>query len=169
MRVLGIDPGLRLTGWGVIEVDGVHLNHVAHGVVRPQGKALSTRLLGVYEGIRAVVVEHDPERAAIEQLFVNTDAMGSMKLVHARAVAMLAAAQAGIVVAEYAPNRVKKLVVGAGHADKDQVAYMVRMHLGGADIAAGDAADALAVAITHALLDTRMSRIQAGGSMAVIS
>jgi len=160
-RVLGIDPGLRVTGWGVIRMDGGRLSHVAHGAVCSKGAELSERLLSLHEGLGAVVATHAPEQAAIEKLFVNTDAAGSMKLVHARAVAMLVPAQAGLAVAEYAPNQVKKLVVGAGHADKTQVAYMVKMHLGGADVAAGDAADALAVAITHALLGTRALRIQA--------
>ncbi len=168
-RVLGIDPGLRVTGWGVIDVEGGQLSHVAHGTVRSQGADLSVRLVSLYEGLQTVVATHGPEQAAMEQIFVNVDAKGSMKLVHARAVAMLVPAQAGLAVAEYAPNRVKKLVVGAGHADKHQVAYMVKMHLGGTDVAAGDAADALAVALTHALLGTRMARIQDGQQVAVNS
>ena len=159
-RIIGIDPGLRITGWGIIDVAGDRFDHVDHGTVLSQGTELAMRLLELHTGLSEVVKTYRPAQAAIEQPFINVDAAGSMKLVHARAVAMLVPAQAGLRVAEYAPNTIKKLVVGAGHADKKQVSYMVSMQLSGQKISSVDAADALAVAITHALLNTRMARLQ---------
>jgi crossover junction endodeoxyribonuclease RuvC len=151
MRVMGIDPGLQNMGWGVIEVEGPRVRHVANGVVHSSPRAdLARRLLELFDGLTAVVSEQGPDRAAVEQTFVNRDGAGTLKLGQARAVALLVPARAGIPVGEYAPNAVKKAVVGVGLAAKEQVDHMVRLHLPGARIDGPDAADALAVAICHA-------------------
>ena len=150
MRVIGIDPGLRRTGWGVVDIDGNRVSHVANGVCAPSGEALAERLRHLHELLSAVIVAQAPDTAAVEQTFVNKDAVGTLKLGQARGVVLLVPAQAGLPVAEYAPNAVKKVVVGVGHADKSQVEAMVRMQLPGAQIAGPDAADALAIALCHA-------------------
>jgi crossover junction endodeoxyribonuclease RuvC len=148
---LGIDPGLRRTGWGVIEAEGNRLVFIACGSVEPpEGLPLSNRLLAIHEGLAAVLSDHRPIEAAVEQTFVNKDGVATLKLGQARGVAMLAPAMFGISVAEYAPNQIKKTVVGAGHADKNQVAMMLKILLPKAEPRSPDAADALAVAITHA-------------------
>ena len=125
MRVLGVDPGLRNLGWGIIEVHGSRLSHVANGVIHSEGDDLALRLLSLHVALTAVVAEYRPDAAAVEQTFVNKDGASTLKLGQARGVAMLVPAQAGLAVAEYAPNAVKKAVVGGGHADKVQVAHMV--------------------------------------------
>jgi crossover junction endodeoxyribonuclease RuvC len=151
LRILGIDPGLRRTGWGVIESDGNRLSFIACGSVEPPDSLpLASRLLAIYEGLAAVLRDFAPVEAAVEQTFVNKDGVATLKLGQARGVAMLAPAMFGIAVSEYAPNQVKKTVVGAGHADKSQVAVMLKILLPKADPASPDAADALAIAITHA-------------------
>ncbi|MEL7090010.1 MAG: crossover junction endodeoxyribonuclease RuvC [Pseudomonadota bacterium] len=150
MRILGIDPGLRHMGWGVIEAEGSRLRHIANGVCHSDGDDLGARLLSLHAQLEAVLADHAPQAAAIEQTFVNKDGAGTLKLGQARGVAMLALAQAGLAIGEYAPNAVKKTVVGVGHADKRQVAHMVRVQLPGVDLAGPDAADALAIAICHA-------------------
>ncbi|MBR0775588.1 crossover junction endodeoxyribonuclease RuvC [Bradyrhizobium diazoefficiens] len=151
IRIIGIDPGLRRTGWGVIEADGNRLVYVACGSVEPpDGLPLSSRLLAIHEGLAAVLSDHKPAEAAVEQTFVNKDGVATLKLGQARGVAMLAPAMFGITVAEYAPNQVKKTVVGAGHADKQQIAMMLKILLPKAEPPSADAADALAIAITHA-------------------
>ena len=150
MRVLGIDPGLRVLGWGLVDVAGSRLTHVANGVCRSEGEELATRLLSLHVQLTAVVARFAPDAAAVEQTFVNKDAAGTLKLGQARGVAMLVPAQAGITVGEYAPNAVKKAVVGVGHAEKRQIDHMVRLMLPGVELAGPDAADALAVAICHA-------------------
>jgi crossover junction endodeoxyribonuclease RuvC len=151
VRIIGIDPGLRRTGWGVIEAEGNRLVYVACGSVEPpDGLPLSSRLLAIHEGLAAVLSDHKPVEAAVEQTFVNKDGVATLKLGQARGVAMLAPAMFGITVAEYAPNQVKKTVVGAGHADKNQVAMMLKILLPKAEPPSADAADALAIAITHA-------------------
>ena len=150
-RVIGVDPGLRTAGWGVIEVDGPRLRHVANGAVRSGEGDLAARLLAIHAGLAAAVALHAPTEAAIEQTFVNRDGAGSLKLGQARGVALLALAQAGLPVGEYMPNLVKKTVVGTGHAQKAQVLHMVRLQLPGCDPEGADAADALAVAICHAM------------------
>ena len=161
MRILGIDPGLRNLGWGVIEADAGRIRHVANGVVRSGSGDLAARLVALFDGLSAVLAEHRPEQAAIEKTFVNKDGAGTLKLGQARGVALLVPARAGLVVGEYAPNAVKKCVVGVGHADKAQVAYMVALQLPGARIAGPDAADALAIALTHAHLGLASGRLQA--------
>jgi crossover junction endodeoxyribonuclease RuvC len=147
MRLLGLDPGLRITGWGVIESDGYRLRHVAHGVVKSDEKlSLAERLDQLFVGITAVIEAQQPVHAAVEETFVNKNASSTLKLGYARGVVLLAPARLGLPVAEYGANQVKKAVVGVGHADKTQVAMMVKRLLPGIN-ATADAADALAVAI----------------------
>jgi crossover junction endodeoxyribonuclease RuvC len=151
MRVLGIDPGLRNLGWGVIDVDGSRLSHVANGICHSLATDdLAARLLSLHEQLTRVLRRYGPDAAAVEATFVNKDGAGTLKLGQARGIAMLVPAQAGLVVGEYAPNKVKKTVVGVGHADKGQIAHMVKLQLPGAEPAGPDAADALAIAICHA-------------------
>ncbi len=151
VRILGIDPGLRRTGWGVVEIDGNRLTFVGCGSVEPPDNLpLARRLLAIHEGLAKVLGDYQPAEAAVEQTFVNKDAVATLKLGQARGVAMLAPAMVGISVSEYAPNQVKKTVVGAGHADKHQILVMLKILLPKADPQSPDAADALAVAITHA-------------------
>jgi crossover junction endodeoxyribonuclease RuvC len=150
MRLLGLDPGLRITGWGIIEIDGQRLRHVAHGIVRSQSDlTLAQRLGELFTGIQLVIAQYHPAEAAIEATFVNKNPESTLKLGHARGAVMLAPANVGMPVHEYGANQVKKSVVGAGHAGKEQVSMMVRRLLPGAN-ADADAADALAVAICHA-------------------
>jgi crossover junction endodeoxyribonuclease RuvC len=150
MRVMGIDPGLRNMGWGIIDVAGSRLTHVANGICHSTGEELAVRLLSLHSQLALIIARHAPDEAAVEQTFVNKDAVATLKLGQARGIALLAPAQAGISVGEYAPNAVKKTVVGVGHAEKRQIGHMVRLHLPGAVIAGADAADALAIAICHA-------------------
>ncbi|UWQ17564.1 crossover junction endodeoxyribonuclease RuvC [Jannaschia sp. M317] len=150
MRVLGIDPGLRNCGWGIIDVDGPRLRHIANGTVRPEGRDMGTRLLNLHKGLSAVVIRHAPDAAAVEQTFVNRDGTGTLKLGQARGVAVLVPAQAGILVGEYGQSTIKKAVVGTGSAAKQQVAHMVQMQLPGCKPDSPDAADALAIALCHA-------------------
>ena len=151
IRILGIDPGLRRTGWGVIESEGNLLTFVACGSVEPPEQlALAGRLLAIHEGLADVLNDLRPAEAAVEQTFVNKDAVATLKLGQARGVAMLTPAMFGIPVSEYAPNQVKKTVVGAGHAEKNQILVMLKILLPKAEPKSADAADALAIAITHA-------------------
>src|ERR1700752_1148149 len=151
LRILGIDPGLRRTGWGVIESDGNRLVFIGCGSVEPPDSLpLASRLLAIHEGLVAVLGDFRPAEAAVEQTFVNKDGVATLKLGQARGVAMLVPAMFGISVSEYAPNQVKKTVVGAGHADKHQVLVMLKLLLPKAEPKSADAADALAIAITHA-------------------
>jgi crossover junction endodeoxyribonuclease RuvC len=151
MRVLGLDPGLRHTGWGVIDSDGPRLVHVADGVVHAAvDQPLAKRLVSLFRQITAVVESFRPDEAAVEESFVNRNPASTLKLGVARGVVLLAPAERGLPVAEYSANLVKKAVVGAGHAEKTQVAMMVRRILSGHAIGIADAADALAVAICHA-------------------
>lgn len=151
IRILGIDPGLRHTGWGMIDVEGNRLIFVACGAVETTDRQpLSERLLTIHDRLVQVVDEFAPHEAAVEKTFVNSNAVATLKLGQARGIAMLVPARAGVSVAEYAPNLVKKTVVGAGHADKTQIAMMIGVLLPKADAQSHDAADALAIAITHA-------------------
>lgn len=151
IRILGLDPGLRRTGWGVVAIDGARLGHIAHGVVAPPEAApFAERLLFLFEAIGRVIAEHAPHEAAVEETFVTANGASTLKLGHARAAAMIAPARAGLPVAEYAATVVKKAVVGTGRADKAQVAFMIARLLPTAGGATADAADALAVAIAHA-------------------
>ena len=151
MRVLGLDPGLRHTGWGVIDVSGSRLIHVADGVAHAAtGLPLAERLVALFRQINDVLERFRPDEAAVEETFVNKNPASTLKLGVARGVVLLAPAERGLPVAEYSANLVKKTVVGAGHAEKEQIQMMVRRLLPGATIGAADAADALAVAICHA-------------------
>ncbi len=157
MRVLGIDPGTRRLGWGVVEKIGTRLRHVAHGVIRAnEADPLAERLVVIERELVAVVMAHAPERASVEAIFFAKDAQAASKLGHARGVALLVCARGGLAVAEYPPARVKRTVAGGGRADKSQVAQMVRALLGLATVPPSDAADALAIAITalqHSILE----------------
>ena len=148
--MIGIDPGLRNLGWGVIDVVGNRLSHVANGICHSQGDDLAQRLLSLHTQLTQIFARFQPATAAVEQTFVNKDGAGTLKLGQARGIAMLVPAQAGLTVGEYAPNKIKKTVVGVGHAEKEQVAHMVKIQLPGTALAGPDAADALAIAICHA-------------------
>jgi crossover junction endodeoxyribonuclease RuvC len=151
VRLLGIDPGLRFTGWGLIEVDGSRLRHRADGVIATDSAApVPDRLRALHDALAALLAEHRPDEAAIEETYVNRNGTATLKLGYARGVALLAPALAGVSVTEYAAKSVKLAVVGTGGADKTQVQMMVRRLLPGAAITRADAADALAVAICHA-------------------
>lgn len=150
-RIVGLDPGLRRTGWGVIEVEGPRLRWIGHGVVAPRDQApFAERLLALLEGVSEICVAHGCDEAAVEEVFVNMNPASTLKLGQARGAVILGPARAGLSVAEYAPTMIKKALVGAGQADKDQVAFMVKRLLPGAGDVRADAADALAVAIAHA-------------------
>jgi crossover junction endodeoxyribonuclease RuvC len=150
MRVLGLDPGLRVTGWGIVDSDGSRLRHVADGVVRSDDKlSLAERLVQLHEGVRAVIAQWTPDEAAVEETFVNKNPESTLKLGQARGAVLLAPALAGLRVGEYAPASVKQAVVGTGRAQKEQVGMMVRTLLPGCLVKSPDAADALAVAICH--------------------
>jgi crossover junction endodeoxyribonuclease RuvC len=151
IRILGIDPGLRRTGWGLIEADGNRLIYVACGSLETSDRAeLSIRLLTIHDGLIAVIERYQPHEAAVEATFVNNNAAATLKLGQARGIAMLVPAKAGLAVSEYAPNVVKKTVVGAGHGEKAQIRMMIGVLLPKADPQSEDAADALAIAVCHA-------------------
>lgn len=151
VRIIGIDPGLRRTGWGVVDADRGRLHFVACGsVVSDETENLGARLRQIFDGLSRVLAELTPVEAAIEQTFVNRDAAATLKLGQARGIALLVPALSGLAIAEYAPNAVKKTVVGNGHGDKTQIRAMVRCLLPRAIFDSADAADALAIAITHA-------------------
>ena len=151
VRIIGIDPGLRRTGWGMIVCEGSRLSHIADGVLTSdQTLSLAERLVQLRTQLAQVIAEWRPDEAAVEETFVNTDARATLKLGQARGIALLVPAEAGIPIAEYAPNQVKKTVVGAGHAEKNQIAMMLKILLPKADPKSADAADALAIAICHA-------------------
>ncbi len=151
VRLLGLDPGLRCTGWGIIDMRDNHLRHVADGAVHTDaGLSLAERLVQLYVGLTEIMERFHPAEAAVEETFVNKNPHSTLKLGQARGIALLVPARAGIPVAEYPPNLIKKSVVGVGHADKAQVQMMVRTLLPGSKTSGADAADALAVAICHA-------------------
>ena len=151
VRILGIDPGLRHTGWGVIEAEGARLSYVASGAIHPPTDGdLALRLRALHDALAAVIAAHEPDEAAVEETFVNRDPQSALKLGHARGVALVVPALAGVTVSEYSANLVKKTVVGAGHAEKVQIAMMVKVLLPRSEARGSDAADALAVAICHA-------------------
>src|ERR1700755_2570057 len=151
IRIIGIDPGLRRTGWGIIDSLGNSLRFIASGTVRSDDKAsLATRLCQLHDGLAEVLHREMPHEAAVEQTFVNKDATATLKLGQARGIAMLVPARAGLVVAEYAPNAVKKAVIGVGHGEKQQIHMMLRILMPKVEFKGNDAADALAIAICHA-------------------
>jgi crossover junction endodeoxyribonuclease RuvC len=162
IRILGLDPGLGAMGWGVIVLDGAKLSHVDHGVIATKPSAgLGARLMTLHQELTAVIVRLAPQAIAVEQAFVARDPSAALKLGHARAVALLAAAQAGLEIAEYSPNHIKKCVVGAGHAGKEQVQFMVKRLLPACGVRQADAADALAAAIAHAHLSGSRAKLMA--------
>jgi len=164
MRLLGLDPGLQRTGWGIVEAEGTRLRHVANGTVTSSPKkSLAERLVELYDGLSAILQEWHPQSCAVEETFVNKNPTSTLKLGQARGISMLVPAIHGLNVAEYTPNHVKKSVVGVGHADKKQVDAMVQVLLPGVKINGPDAADALAVAICHAHHVATMKNI--GGQM----
>ncbi len=151
IRILGIDPGLRRTGWGVVDVEGNRLMFVGCGAVATDDKAeLAVRLLAIHDGLEQVIRDFRPDEAAAEATFVNKDATATLKLGQARGVALLVAAKAHVPIAEYAPNLVKKTIIGVGHGEKAQIRMMIGVLLPRADPRTEDAADALAIAVTHA-------------------
>ena len=151
IRLIGLDPGLRRSGWGVIEVEGNSLVHVASGAVTSDAKApLAERLSQLFTALTDVISLHQPAEAAVEETFVNKNPVSTLKLGQARGAVMLAPAQLGLPVAEYAANLIKKSLVGNGHADKNQIQAMINILLPGAKPETADAADALAVAVCHA-------------------
>jgi crossover junction endodeoxyribonuclease RuvC len=151
IRIIGIDPGLRTMGWGIIEAKGQRIAYIASGGIRSNArKAVAERLRELHQGLASVLLEFGPAEAAVEETFVNRDPQSALKLGHARGVALVVPALAGLSVAEYAANLIKKTVTGTGHAEKAQIALMIKTLLPGSDVECVDAADALAVAITHA-------------------
>jgi crossover junction endodeoxyribonuclease RuvC len=151
MRLIGIDPGLRNTGWGIIAVKDNRLIHIADGVILSDAKnSLAERLVQIYDGLLEVIEQYQPDEAAVEETFVNKNPVSTLKLGQARGISLLVPARLGIPVAEYLPNLVKKTVVGSGHAAKEQIQMMVRTLLPGCEIKTADAADALAIAVCHA-------------------
>lgn len=161
-RLLGLDPGLQNTGWGVIDVTGNRLTHIANGVIRTNGKfAMADRLRQLHEGLQDVLTLYQPDEAAVEETFVNKNPSSTLKLGQARGVVLLAPALAGLPIAEYAANLVKKSVVGVGHADKTQIQMMVSTLLPGVSFENADAADALAVAICHSHHRDRIKLVEA--------
>jgi crossover junction endodeoxyribonuclease RuvC len=164
-RIIGIDPGLRRTGWGVVESDGVRLGYVASGLLTSTAdEDLAYRLRELFEGLSSVIASYGPQEAAVEETFVNDNARATLKLGQARGIALLAPALKGLRVAEYSPNLVKKTVVGAGHAEKHQIAAMVGYLLPKATFGSADEADALAIAICHASHRTSAARLGTAGA-----
>ncbi|MGR6429365.1 crossover junction endodeoxyribonuclease RuvC [Rhizobium sp. PAMB 3182] len=166
IRIIGIDPGLRRTGWGVVETLGNSLRFVASGTVTSDGTMdLASRLCQLHDGLAEIVHSYQPDEAAVEQTFVNKDAVATLKLGQARGIAMLVPARAGLQVAEYAPNAVKKAVIGVGHGEKQQIHMMIKVLMPKAIFKGDDAADALAIAICHAHNRgaSRMARIALTG------
>ena len=160
MRVLGIDPGLRNMGWGIIDVKGSKLTHIANGICKSQGEDLASRLLCLFEQMEQILKTWGPSQAAVENTFVNKDSVNSLKLAQARAIALLVPRKFGLNVSEYAPNKVKKTVVGIGHADKQQIAHMVKLQLPGVKLNGPDSSDALAIAICHSYHAVSNNRFQ---------
>lgn len=151
IRILGLDPSLVACGWGLVDAEGTRLRHVAHGVIRPKRSAsLTLRLRELYDALGHIVADYGPDCAAVEEAFMKSNPSSALKLGHARAICLLAPSVAGLDVAEYAPRTIKKSVVGTGGADKTQVAAMIGVLMPGVKLSAGDAADALAIAVCHA-------------------
>ena len=162
--ILGIDPGSRVTGYGVIGVDRHRITHLDDGCIRLGDGPLDDRLLMLFDELSALVARHQPVEAAVEKVFMNRNADSALKLGHARGVAVLAARKAGLVVAEYAATQIKQTVVGRGHADKAQVQHMVSALLDLKRTPAADAADALGAAICHAHMREGIARLALAGA-----
>lgn len=151
VRIIGIDPGLRRMGWGVIESKNNHLKFVASGTIQTDSAlSVALRLQQLYESLTKIIQEYQPQEAAIEYVFVNKDAKSTLKLGHARAICLLVPAQFKLVIAEYSPNTIKKSVIGVGHGTKEQISHMVKLLIPKVQFDKHDAADALAIAICHA-------------------
>lgn len=164
MKILGIDPGLRNTGWGVIESDGNRLIHISNGVVKSDpGLELAERLVQLHDGLLQVIQEYHPSEAAVEETFVNVNPASTLRLGQARGIALFVPSKFGLKVSEYSPNLIKKSLVGSGHASKEQVQMMIKTLLPGCDYKTADSADALAIAICHA--HHRHSRTQTKQNM----
>ena len=161
--ILGIDPGSRITGWGIVSVERHQVRHIADGTIKLGDAALDQRLLLLFDQLNEITAAHQPDEAAIEKVFMNRNADSALKLGHARGVAMLGLRKAGLSVAEYAPTQIKQAIVGRGHADKTQVQHMVRALLNLDHAPSADAADALGVAICHAHMREGLARIALAG------
>lgn len=157
MKIIGIDPGLTKTGWGIIESRGQNYTYIDCGVIAPKNSEIAAKLLTIFNKLSEVIEKFKPDTAAVEKTFVNMDGANSLKLGYASAMALLAPAQAGLEVSQYAPNTIKNAVVGVGHATKDQVEYMVKVQLKGFQNKGPDSTDALAIALTHSLLYVQRS------------
>jgi crossover junction endodeoxyribonuclease RuvC len=166
VRIIGIDPGSRVTGYGVVDFLGNRVVHVASGCIRPGGEALAERLCAIFEGVGGLVESEAPLEMAIEKVFVSRNAASALKLGQARGAALLAGAVRGLAVHEYSPNEVKQAITGRGHAEKQQVQHMVRVLLNLAETPVTDAADALAVAICHGHVRETRQRVRAGTGVA---
>jgi crossover junction endodeoxyribonuclease RuvC len=166
VRIIGIDPGLRTTGWGVIESCGADIAYIGSGGIRPdERKPVAERLRELHEHLAAVIREYRPDEAAVEETFINRNPQSALKLGQARAIALVVPALAGITVAEYAANLIKKTLTGTGHAEKTQIAMMASMLLPGSGLQRSDAADALAVAITHARVRLWARNLESAGDL----
>lgn len=163
ITILGIDPGSRVTGYGVVTLERHRVSYLACGCIRLGTGALDDRLTVLFDALEAVIVEHGPAEAAVEKVFMNRNADSALKLGHARGVAIVAARRAGLVVAEYSATQIKQTVVGRGHAEKGQVQHMVKALLGLSDTPAPDAADALAAAICHGHMREGLARLALAG------
>jgi crossover junction endodeoxyribonuclease RuvC len=160
VRILGVDPGSRITGYGVIDVHQSHLRHVASGCIHVRGGDLTARLRAIFDGITAIVDSEDPAVLAVEQVFFHRNAASALKLGQARGAALMAGVTRGLPLFEYSPNQVKQAVTGRGHAPKDQIRHMIKMLLCLRDLPGSDAADALAVAICHGHTSETLARIE---------
>jgi len=166
VRILGIDPGSRITGYGVIDFHQDHARHVASGCIHLRGSDLTARLRAIFDGITAIVEDQSPQELAVEQVFFHRNAASALKLGQARGAALMAAVTRGLPLYEYSPTQVKQAVTGRGHAAKNQVQHMIKMLLCLRELPASDAADALAVAICHGHTAQTLARIQASVSRA---
>ena len=169
VRILGIDPGSRVTGYGIIDFHRNGLRHVSSGCIHVGGDELSARLMAIFEGIAAIVDGEGPTELAVEQVFFHRNAASALKLGQARGAALMAGVTRGLALYEYSPNQVKQAVTGRGHASKDQVQHMIKMLLGLRDVPASDAADALAVAICHGHTRQTITRIERASTRVVSS
>jgi crossover junction endodeoxyribonuclease RuvC len=165
VRILGIDPGSRVTGYGIVDVTGTRVRYVSCGCISIRGDDLGERLRQIHDGVLAVVREHAPDELAAEKVFVHRNAASAIKLGQARGAALVAGLGAGLELFEYSPNEVKQAITGRGHAEKQQVQHMIKMLLTLTRMPAADAADALAVAVCHGhVRETRMRMARATGA-----
>ena len=161
VRIIGIDPGLLHTGWGIVDFANGKNHFVGAGVINPNPKApFEKRLLELHERLRAVITEFKPQEASVEKIFVNVNAVSTLKLVQARAIALLSAAQSDVTVTEYGANQIKKAVTGVGHATKDQIAMMIRVMFPALEKLKADANDALAMAVCHSYMRVTAERMK---------